>query len=228
MLMSLRKLGFTTFTVALMALAACGGSSSQGNGGSSTTPTNIPVPPLGADQILAKAKVTMPKAVTFNSNSTTVLNGATTTLKQQVSFITTPYETDFKITTTNAGQTATIETITTDTASYTNVGGQWIKGPVRTKLPISQVDEGHAALDLVATATLAGTEPVNGVSTYHLTSTITDPTSKATDSFDVWIRTDNFYIVKETAKGSGNSASDSNDLTYTAWDDQVKITLPNV
>ncbi len=67
--------------------------------------------------------------------------------------------------------------------------------------------------------TFLGTEVINGVSTYYLQVQLS-----TTSKQEVWIRTDNFYLVQWKETDSFSHAL----ITMTTWDSGVSIALPSV
>jgi hypothetical protein len=112
-----------------------------------------------------------------------------------------------------AGSTSYTHTIDYKTTPPTDLG--WSKGLTDPR-PLTEqwLDE------FTSSTTVIGTETVNGVSTYHLRAQLSD-----TLAADVWIRTDNFYLVQLTHTGGvlvGYLVS------MTAWDTGLTITVPSV
>lgn len=203
-----------------LGLAACGSSVA--------TPRATATPALTAAQIISKAQDASPKAASYTSDISTTTSGKTTDLQTKVSFTSTPKRIHTVLTTTDAaGKTSTLETIQDDQNSYLNIEGKWLKTPNTTPVDISSLDLTKSLYSSILNPTLVGVETVNGIATYHLTATAnqTGTTGKA----DFWVRQDNFYPVKLTAKSSGGAQGEAIiSVNYTAWDDQVKIDLPTV
>lgn len=207
----------------VLSLAACG----SGGTGSGGTPT----PAASAATILANAQQAKPKAAAYIADIQTVANGATTELKETISYILQPARAHEIIATTSGGTNSTIETFTDGTTSYIMLGGQWMKAG--TAPDVATLDIGKTTLASVAGAsssfTLVGTETLNGVATYHLTASPPAATS-AQGKADVWVRQDNYYLVKLTAQEASTTGAQQGQatisITYSAWDDGVKIDLP--
>lgn len=218
----------TTTSFATLALIVLGCLGLAACSSSVATPA---APKLTAAQILSKAQAASPKAATYADDiSTTTAAGKTTDLKTKISYTSTPKRIHTVLSTTDAGKTTTLETIQDDQNSYVNFGGTWMKTPTTTPVDISALDLTKSLYTSIQNPTLVGVETVNGVAAYHLTATASQGLAAGeSGKADFWVRQDNYYPVRLAAKSSGGTQGAVNfTVDYTAWDDQVKIDLPNV
>jgi hypothetical protein len=206
-----------------LGLAACGA------GSSAAKPTATGT----GDSILAQARAASPKAAAYVVDSTTVASSATAEINEDVTYTTQPKRAHVIITTTTGGQTTVEETISDDQNDYVKTNGQWTKSPASAPVDIESLDIAKTLLASAQHVTLKGSDTVNGIPTYHLVAAAasfgggaSDTTTKGT--VNIWVRQDNKYLVKAVAQSTDTSSSGTVSIVYSAWDDQVTITLPDV
>ncbi len=185
------------------------------------------------NQILANARSASPSAASYTVDIVSTSGSTPEFVHEQVSYIKQPLAMDIAITTNTHTNASTIETLISGGVSYEKLDGVWHKVPAKQVPALSTLDVGHLILGEVTTATLIGTEHVNGIAAYHLHAIFVDSVSGSTQDADLWIRTDNAYFLREEAQvtghdAQGNIVKGTISYLYTAWDNNVKITPPQV
>ncbi|GAC1451190.1 MAG: hypothetical protein PVSMB4_10870 [Ktedonobacterales bacterium] len=217
----------------LVLVAACGGSTGRGASGA----------PLGgiagigqpsASEILAKAKAAQYKDATLTMHISETAGGkeSVTTIDLQVT--SSPQRVDATTTQPDGSKS---EVIVDGAATYYKQHDTWTKLPSQSTSPYRFLTTNYARL--IPSATLVGSETINGHPTYHLTATLPAPTpvpganvTSSAEAVDVWVRQDNYYVAKILAHGTGTfngqPTTTAFTLLYSTWDTGLTIAVPSV
>jgi hypothetical protein len=217
----------------LVLVAACGGGTGRGSSG----------PPLGgiagigqpsASEILAKAKAAQYKDATLTMLISESSAGKETVTTIDVRVTSSPERVDATTTQPDGSKS---EVIVDGTTTYYNQHDAWVKLLSQTASPYKVLTTNYASL--IPSATLTGSETINGHPTYHLTATLPAPTAppgtnvtSSAEAVDMWVRQDDFYVAKILAHGTGTyngqPTTTAFTLLYTTGDTDLTITVPQV
>jgi hypothetical protein len=221
---SLRFIAVTLALCSVLGIAAC------------TTPSPKM---LSVQDILRNANQAPLKDAIFTENLTLKTSRGTLSMTGNGKLTTQPKRTDTTVSITIAGKPILDETITDGQDIYRKVANQpkWNKSSLNKVGFAPSSDFLALDYDQMKGGTLIGSESINGVTTWHLSSmgpSHGSSTGSAVLTENLWLRQDNYYPVKITlhevreVPDSITNAQQLYDETiiFTQWDKGIIISLP--
>jgi hypothetical protein len=217
-------IGIVTF---ILLLSACGSSSNN---------TGLSPQALAAD-ILSKARAKTPFAAKYTATLQSIVKGEAIGINMTVEYTSKPIVIHTLVATSSGSTSTIVETISTNDATYVKLAGsdKWIKSPAMASVDISSLKTTQYVKNIGAGGLkYVGKESLNGKDVYHLrgdissTSDVSDTMSPDSGTADFWITADKYYLIKLEAPGKDKDKNEVKvNVLVSAWDDDVKITLPD-
>jgi hypothetical protein len=211
-----------------LALAACDSSGSKNGGGAPSSPSSSETPT--AQDILARAKqrdltsATFTISQRFQTSQGTLTSHGTGALQEY------PFAEQIATTTTFDGQQVQSQAVYANGSLFTRTvsSSTWIEAPAGQIVNGSSAAPDLADIATLPNATLAGTESVNGVKTFHLRGIGARMVNGQSVSYteDLWIRRDTYLPEQMTDVANTPQGKLQSTIIFTGWNTSVAIQTP--